>query len=127
MQDNFFWPRLTKDMGRIVDQYETCHQAKTHGSNAGLYIPLPVPNTPLEDVSMDFVLGLPWTQRQKDSIMVVVDRFPKMAHFVPCNKMVDATHIADLYFQEIVKLHGVPKTITLDRDTKFLSHFWRTL
>ena len=72
---------------------------------------------------MNSVLGLPRTQQNKDSIMVVVDRFSKMVHFFLCHTIYDAVQIADFYFKEIVRLHGIPRTMVSDQDTKFLSHF----
>jgi hypothetical protein len=112
---------MRRDVDRFVKRYITCNKSKSKLKPHDLYTPLPAPTTAWEDISMDFVLGR--TERGHDSIFVVVDRFYKMAHFLACHKSDDASHIANMFFKDIVHLHGVPKTIVFDHDVKFMSYF----
>ena len=73
------------------------------------------------------MVGLPKMAQKHDSIFVIVDRFSKMAHFLSCSKTSNASRIATIYFNGVVRLHGLPKTIVSDRDVKFTSYFWKIL
>ena len=123
VHEHFYWPSLMKDVERICSRCVVCKKAKSKALNQGLYSSLPIPSHPWVDISMDFVLGLHRSESGGNSIFVVVDRFSKMAHFIPCHKTDDAVHIADLFFRDVVRLHGMPRTIVSDRDAKFLSYF----
>jgi len=71
-----------------------------------------------QGVSLDFILGLSKTHKNHDSTLVVVDRFSKMAHFISCSKISNAFQVVVLFFDNVVKLHGLPKTLVSDRDGK---------
>jgi hypothetical protein len=92
----------------------------------GLLQPLPIPEGPWENVSMDFMVSLP-PSRGFDAIMVVVDHFSKMAHFIPTKDEAMAQETRRLFFSHIFKHHSLPKDIVWDRDPKFTSKFWWAL
>jgi uncharacterized membrane protein HdeD (DUF308 family) len=76
---------------------------------------------------MDFILGLPRFRKERDSIFVILDIFFKMVHFINCYKTNDAINITYLFFLEVIRLHGVSRSIVSHRDVKFLSYFWKVL
>jgi hypothetical protein len=85
--------------------------------------PLLIPEWKWETISMDFNIGLPKSAKQNDVIMVVVDKLSKVAHFIPVKSTCKAIDIASIFMKEIFRLHGMPKEIISDRDTKFTSSF----
>ena len=123
VENCFFWPSLKQDVARVVAQCGRCQTTQGKRKNTGLYTLLPMPHAPWQDLSMDFVLGLPKTIRGHDSILVVVDRFSKMTHFIPYRKTSDATHMAKIFVDQVVKLHGLPKTIVSDRHVRLVRYF----
>jgi transposase InsO family protein len=106
----------------------TCQQNKVEQTRpVGLLQPLPIPEQKWESISMDFITGLPKTQG-RDCIYVVVDRLTKFAHFFAISSEYKAAQVAaDLFFREIFRLHGLPKNIVSDRDSRFMSAFWQEL
>ncbi|WVZ76698.1 hypothetical protein U9M48_024651 [Paspalum notatum var. saurae] len=107
---------------------DTCQRVKAeHQRPAGLLQPLKIPEWKWEEISMDFIVGLPRTQKGYNSIWVVVDRLTKVAHFIPVNTTYSGARLAELYISRIVCLHGVPKRIISDRGSQFTSRFWEQL
>ena len=109
LQEHIYWFKMKHNVEKVVQKCVTCHHVKSKINPYGLYTPLPIPNLPWVDFSMNFVLDLPRTRYSHDSVYVVVDRFSKMVYFIPCLKIDNAKHMAELFFREIVCLHGMPR------------------
>lgn len=123
----FQWRGLKKDVDNFVKQCSICQQAKHEQvKSPGLLQPLPIPQGAWQDWSMDFVEGLPMSEGC-NAILVIVDRFTKYSHFIPLKHPFAAAGIARLVLDNVIKLHGVPKSIVSDQDRIFTSTFWKAL
>ena len=119
---------MKKEITGFVSKCLTCQQVKVvHQRPVGKIQLLPILVWKWEKITMDFVTGLPRTQRQHDAIWVIVDRLTRSAHFLPVNIEDSLEKLAQLYVDEIVRLHGVPISIVSDRDPRFTSRFWPSL
>ncbi|KAL1534405.1 hypothetical protein AAHA92_30586 [Salvia divinorum] len=124
---HFFWPHMSRDVKKFVAACVDCQTTKYSTQKpAGLLQPLPIPTQVWEDVSMDFIVGLPLSKGYT-TIMVAVDRLSKYAHFAPLPARFDAMRVARLFIETVVKHHGFPKSLVSDRDPIFLSDVWKDL
>ena len=98
-----------------------------HQVPSGLLQPIKIPEWKWDRITMDFLVGLLVTGRKHDAVWVVVDRLTKSAHFIPVRTDYSLDKLAELYIKGIVRLHGIPMSIILDRDPRFTSRFWGKL
>nr|GEU39728.1 hypothetical protein [Tanacetum cinerariifolium] len=123
----FYWVRMRRDVAKMVAECDVCQRNKySNLSPVDLLQPLSLPQRIWEDLTMDFIDGLPKSSGYS-VILVVVDRLSKSAHFVPLKHPYTAASVATIFIRVIVRLHRVPKLIISDRDRVFVSHFWREM
>jgi hypothetical protein len=128
VRKKFWWPHMKREAAQYVAEFDTCQRVKAeHLKSVGTLQPLPIPSWKWEDISMDFITGLPCTLHGYNSIWVIVDRLTKSAHFFPMKNDYTVERYAEIYLTKVVCLHGVPKTIVSDRGPQFTAHFWESL
>jgi hypothetical protein len=127
-KNHYFWLGMKRDITEYIARCMECQKVKAeHRHPTGLLQPLPILEWKWEVVTMDFITGLPRTTKLQDSIMVVVDKLTKDAHFIPLKTTHKAADVADIFVNKVARWHGIPKTIVSDRDPKFTLNFWKGL
>jgi hypothetical protein len=115
LKQHYWWTKMKIKIARYVARCDTCRRVKAiHMKTAGPLQSLPIPIWKWEDISMNFVVGLPRTVKGFDSIWVIIDRLTKIAHFLPVKVKYPVITYAELYIARILSLHGIPKTIVSD-------------
>jgi hypothetical protein len=128
LRQRYRWTRMKGDIIEYVTRCDTCRRVKAeHQRLARLLQPLHIPVWKWDEISMDFIVGLPKTPNGHDSIWAIIDRLTKVAHFIPVRTDYKGNKLAQLYIDNILRLHGVPSRIVSDRGIQFTSRFWKSL
>lgn len=125
LRRHFWSPTMDKDTKEYVAACTTCARNKaSHQKPAGLLQPLPIPSRPWSHIALDFVTGLPPSQGN-NTVLTIIDRFSKCAHFVALPKLPSALETSQLLTQHVFRLHGIPADIVSDRGPQFISQVWK--
>jgi hypothetical protein len=128
LKTQFWWTRIKCETAHYVAKCDMCRRVKAdHMSPVGLLQPLSIPAWKWEDISMDFIVGLPLTGHKFNSIWVIIDRLTKSAHFILVHVFYRDEKYTELYMSHILCLHGVLKTIISDRGPQFIARFWEQM
>ncbi|KAJ3699288.1 hypothetical protein LUZ61_002993 [Rhynchospora tenuis] len=123
----FFWPQLKQAVHDYVSTCHTCQINKgEHVPYPGLLQPLPIPQSAWHSVGLDFITGLP-TSKGRNVILVIIDRLTKYGHFLALIHPYNASDVAQIFLDNVYKLHGLPQNLVSDRDPIFTSQFWKEL
>jgi hypothetical protein len=123
LHKHFYWLKLQQEVSKYIRSCIVYTISKPNTKKEGLCTPLPTPNRPWESISMDYMSGLPSTNRGNECVFVVVDHFSKMEIMVACKKSIAAEATAKLFFERVWVHFGIPQTIFSNRDSRFLSTF----
>jgi hypothetical protein len=128
LKSRYWWYGMKRAIAEYVALCDNCKRVKAERQRPTRFLqPLKIPQWKWEEISMDFIVGLPTMQSSYDSVWVIVDQLSKVAHFIPIKTTYKGAKLAELYIARIVCLHGVPKKIVSDRGTQFTSRFWERL
>ena len=116
VRKSFYWRGMLGDVRQFVENCEVCQTEKSdHQLAKGKLMSTQIPEDKWKEISIDFVTDLPVSSGNKDTILTIVDKAMRMVHLVPCRKNITAVAIARLLRNNVVKLHGIPRAIYLDR------------
>ena len=112
----------------FVENCPVCQMEKSdHTLSKGKLQSTHIPETKWSEISIDFITDLPTSSRNRDSVLVMVDKATRMVHLSPCSKTINATDTGKLLWNTVVKLHGVPRVIYSDRGSQFIASSWQEL
>jgi hypothetical protein len=122
LKESYWWPKMKREIAKYVAKCAIYQQVKMeHQRPAGELQSLSIPEWKWENITMDFVSGLPKNRKGHDAIWVIVDRLTKSSLFLHIKMGDSVEKLAQLYIKEVVRLHGVPVSIVSDRDPRFTS------
>lgn len=119
---------MKNDVAEFFSKCQVCQQIIAKNQQpGGLLQPLEILEYKLENIFMDFVLGLPKSRHDHDGIWIIIDILTKSTHFQPIRMNYNMDNLATLYMDNVVRLHGVTIIILSDKNPGYLSHFWQSI